>query len=137
MSFHLRMIIIKASALSAFEEAEAFFKVSKTIYKIAIVNLSHTIQSAKPTKKSMREAYQPFAYCRPAIRILQVGNSHTFNFSPHCFFTPSRRYCRADFIEYYTSKIQKQAISILRTFSKSILHQHNALISENRSALHV
>ena len=48
---------IKASALSAFEEAEAFFKVSKTRYKIAIVNLLHTIQNAKPTKKSMREAY--------------------------------------------------------------------------------
>ena len=85
----------------------------------------------------MREVYQPFAYCRPAIRILQVGNSHTFNFSPHCFFTPSRMCCRADFIEYYTSKIQKQEISVLRTFSKSILHQLNALISENRSVLHV
>lgn len=69
----------------------------------------------------------PFAYCRPAIRILQVGNSHTFNFSPHCFFIHSRRYCRADFIEYYTSKIPKRAISVLRTFSKSILHQLNAL----------
>lgn len=78
-------MIIKASALSAFERAEAFLKVSKTRYKIATVNLSHTIQNAKPTKISMREAYQQFAYCRPAIRILQVGNSHTFNFSPHCF----------------------------------------------------
>ena len=76
----------------------------------------------------MREAYQPFAYCRPAIRILQVGNSHTFNFSPNCFFTPSRRCCRADFIEYYTSINLKRATSVLRTFSKSILHQHYALL---------
>lgn len=85
----------------------------------------------------MREVYQPFAYCRPAIRILQVINSHTFILSPHCFFSTSRMCCRADFIEYYTIINLKQAISILRTFSKSILHQHNALISENISALHV
>ena len=76
----------------------------------------------------MREAYQPFAYCRPAIRILQVGNSHTFKFSPHCFFSTSRRCCRADFIEYYTSINPKASDKRSGTFSKSILHQHYALL---------
>ena len=95
MSFHLRMIIIKASALSAFEEAEAFFKVSKTIYKIAIVNLSHTIQSAKPTKKECKKpinhshiADLRFAYCRLATRILFIFHRIVFLARPECAVEP-------------------------------------------------
>ena len=70
----------------------------------------------------MRVAKKQLAYCTPAIRILQVVLSHSFNFLSQCFFTPSRRCCRADSLEYLTDENLLKESSIIFLFDKKLWH---------------
>lgn len=64
-------------------------------------------------KNNSHIALLQFAYCRLSFRILLI-------FYRNVFFTPSRRCCRADFLEYLADENLLKESSIIFLFDKKL-----------------